>query len=51
MFQHPLTCNVGELILQGADVGHVNIKEGAELGHGHANPGDGDVRQATAAVH
>lgn len=50
-FEHPLTCYVGELVLQGADIGHINIEEGAELGHGHADPGDGDVCQATAAVH
>lgn len=46
-----LTSDVGELILQGADVGHVDVEEGAELGHDHAYPGDGDVCQATAAVH
>lgn len=50
-FEPPLTCHVGELVLQGADVGHIDVEEGAELGHSHANPGDGDVCQATAAVH
>lgn len=51
VFEPPLTCHVGELVLQGADVGHIDVEEGAELGHGHADPGDGDVGQATAAVH
>lgn len=50
-FKNPLTCNVGELVLQGADISHINVEEGAELGHSHADPGDGDVCQATAAVH
>lgn len=50
-FERQLTCNVGELVLQGADIGHINVEEGAELGHRHADPGDGDVCQATAAVH
>lgn len=46
-----LTSDVGELVLQGADVGHVDVEEGAELGHDLAYPGDGDVCQAAAAVH
>lgn len=46
-----LTSNVGELIFQGVDVSHVDVEEGAELGYDHAYPGDGDVCQATAAVH
>lgn len=46
-----LTCDIGELILQGADVGHVDVEEGAELGHDYADPRDGDVCKATAAVH
>lgn len=45
-----LTRHVGELVLQGADVGHVDVEEGAELGNSHADAGDGDVRQAAAAV-
>lgn len=50
-FKHQLTRNIGKLVLQGADVGHINVEEGAELGHSHADPRNGDVRQATAAVH
>lgn len=50
-FKRPLTCDVGQLVLQDADVGHVDVEEGSELGHGHAHPGDGDVSQAAAAVH
>lgn len=45
-----LTSNVGELVLQGADVSYVDVEEGAKLGHDHAYTGDGDVCQATAAV-
>lgn len=47
----PLTCDVGEFILKGADVSDVNVEEWPELRHGHTHPGDGDVCQAAAAVH
>lgn len=49
--EQQLTCHVGELVLQGADVRHIYIEEGSELGHRHAYPGDRNVCQATAAVH
>lgn len=45
-----LTSNVGELVLQGADVCHIDVEERAELWNDHTYPGDGDVCQATAAV-
>lgn len=50
-FGNPLTCYIGKLVFQGADVGDVNVEERPELGHCHADTGDGDVGQATAAVH
>lgn len=50
-FEHQLTRNIGKLILQGADISHIYVEEGAELGHSHTDPGDRDVCQATAAVH
>lgn len=50
-FKHQLTRNIGKFILQGADVGYINVEEGAELRDSHAYPRNGDVRQATAAVH
>lgn len=46
-----LTGDVGELVLQRADVCNVDVEERAELGHGHPDAGDGDVGQAAAAVH
>lgn len=49
--EQQLTCNVGELVLQGTDVSHIDVEEGSELGHRHAYPGDRNVGQATAAVH
>lgn len=50
-FDRPLTGDVGELVLQGADIGHVYVEKRTKLGHGHADPWDGDVGQAAAAVH
>lgn len=49
-FQQPLTCYIWELILQGADVSHIDIEEGPKLRQSNADPREGDVGQATAAV-
>lgn len=49
--EQQLTRHVGELVLQRTDICDVDVEERAELGHRHADAGDGDVGQAAAAVH